>query len=197
MENNILSGEFVCKEIDALFENTVNNILVVDNLDESFDEERTKYSCTMNWTKADAEKAKEDFSNLFAQIQKISFRWKSEPLLEDLFEIYSKYIKDFEERYDVGNIEDSDSIEGKIFLGKELTKEEQEYYDKYIDDLREQANDRLGEDNQFSLNLISRARRFCRLLQLNAPQIVVENEVKAFATSYVLFRFCKDIEQVK
>lgn len=69
----------------------------------------------------------------------------------------------------------------------ELTDEEWDLADQYVDWFEENALKRLPVNRCTPIQLINRAKRYSKLIQLGAPESVQENEAKRFAEEFVLY----------
>ncbi len=137
-------------------------------------------------------------------------------LSEDLLSAWRTYLRPFEtENFDFERIADiSDRLDAiadvralarQIAEGHELSPEE-------IDFLNSYTNEQISEDEQkeyeafreilyadcarrigstpFAYRQVIHARRLCRLLELRAPQAIVDKESRALAAAMVLHRYC-------
>ena len=76
----------------------------------------------------------------------------------------------------------------KEAIGIDLTKEERALFQQHILWYQEQALQRLPGKDSASFRLMRAARRYARLVQLNAPYEVQINEAKRLAEAFVLYR---------
>lgn len=81
------------------------------------------------------------------------------------------------------------------YAGETVTREEEEYYDRYMDGRIAEAKKRLG-DSPFAYQTVLRALRYWKLLILEALDIIMNNEAKALAVALTLFRWCNRYEYV-
>lgn len=119
-------------------------------------------------------------------------------------------LEDIDER--ISSIESTREICEEIIAGKEMsdlslsvlhdginvkvTEEERAYVSSFYEARKVASRQRLGVDSPFAYHVILYAKRFCRLLTLEAPDIIVNNEAKALASALTLFRWCKKYEYV-
>ncbi len=144
-------------------------------------------------------------------------------LSEDLLKVWNKYIRDFEigdiDMEQISDISDKyetisiiASISNKRSLGEELsnddqtfysdykdvsvTEEEAALYSAYKDAIYADSKRRVG-DNLAAYDVVIRARRLCRLMSLEAPAIILENEARLLAQAMVIHIYCKNMETVE
>jgi len=188
--------------VDHLYSETdENGMLCIPSWNEGDDEDYTLYSCEMTWKKSDVPGIADKCSNHLKTIEDCAGLAKASPDMKDCpdadyQEFWNTYLLRFEDSTDIGNIEDPDSIEGKLFLGKKLTSEEQQKYDLYCENLYRQAEERLGKNN-FSYAVLIRSMRYFRLLTLNAPKAVTDNEKRILIEALVFFSFCKSLTKIE
>lgn len=147
---------------------------------------------------------------------------KNNLLSEKLFPVWNTYVRPFEtEGFDLDRIrdieerlaitEDVREVCGQISSGKEIDRisadflrdcmdvsvsaEEKAFYEKYCDLVMDDARRRLG-DRPFAYRTLIHARRYCRLITLEAPSIISEREAQALASALALYRYCRRFEYV-
>ncbi|MBE6727701.1 MAG: hypothetical protein E7562_03525 [Ruminococcaceae bacterium] len=76
-----------------------------------------------------------------------------------------------------------------------VSNEEERMYKKYWELRYKQAEKRVGE-NICAHYLIMTAMRLCRLLSLNAPKLIIDNESRELASSMVVHKFAQSKEDV-
>ena len=81
------------------------------------------------------------------------------------------------------------------YLDVTVTKEEDAYYDRYLEVTRNQARSRVN-NNICATSVLLHAKRVCRLMSLHAPAIVIDAEARTFAAAMVMNRFGKQKETV-
>ena len=169
--------------IRALFEETKDGVLEIwyeDKTDEGF-----IAAYPMAWSRADMEELVQQFEILRSQLDRIAAGEQS----EELAEIYNIYVRPYDSCPFVK--EQMDEVLGKLDLALPLAYEEQDLYEQYIRWQEEQASSRLYGKGYNSFGLISRARRYTRLIELKAPQIVIENEAQCLAEELVLYHYSR------
>ncbi len=128
------------------------------------------YQCRMNWNEADRDAALRHFESCY----------------ETTREIAPKF----------------DSIRAS---GAEALPEAQKaFWNTYLRDFESDDNDavcaeadeRVGQ-SPAAYDVIIRARRLCRLMALEAPEIIIRGEANLFAQALVIHRYCKELEIVE
>ena len=76
-----------------------------------------------------------------------------------------------------------------------VSKEEQEYYDLYCDTVLKDVENRVG-NRPFARKVLFFSWRLYKVLELNAPQIIIKNEMRSLAQAYVLYECCDFYEVV-
>lgn len=130
------------------------------------------------------------------------------------FEVWQKYIRKFNatgcdiekinsisERLDIisevkaiskkisnnGNISKDEIEYMKKFIDTAISDSELKYYQKYVDSIYLEATKRLT--GFCAYQVIIRAMRLCKLIHINAPKLVIENEAKTLASALVLNKY--------
>lgn len=174
--------------IRALFEETKEDVLKIWYEDETNEGDMVAYP--MAWSRADMEDLVQQFEILRSQLDRIAAGEQS----EELAEIYNIYVRP----YDACPVDDEQlaDVLDKLELALPLFQEEREQYERYIRWQEEQASSRLSGKGYNAFGLISRARRYTRLMELKAPQIVIENEARCIAEELVLYHWSRINESV-
>ena len=84
-----------------------------------------------------------------------------------------------------------------------LSERQKPFWNTYLRDFGSDDNDaicaeaeaRLGK-SPAAYDVILRARRLCRLMTLEAPEIIIRSEANLFAQALVIHRYCKEMEIV-
>ena len=111
----------------------------------------------------------------------------------------------------ISSIESTREICEEIIAGKEMselslsilqdginvkvTEEEEAYANSFYEARKAECRRRLG-DSPFAYYTVMYAKRFHKLLTLEAPDFIVNNEAKALASALTLFCWCKKYEYV-
>lgn len=169
--------------IRALFEETKDGVLEIWYEDETDKGYTDAYP--MAWSRADMEDLVQQFEILRSQLDRIAAGEQS----EELDEIYNIYVRP----YDACPFDDeqTDKVLDKLEFALPLTQEEQALYERYIHWQEKQASNRLPAKGRNAFQLISHARRYTRLMELKAPQVVIENEARCLAEELVLYHWTR------
>ena len=167
--------------IRALFDETEDGVLEIWYEDET--DEGYTVAYPMAWGRDDMEELVRQFELLRSQLDRIAAGERS----EELEEIYNIYVRP----YDACPFDDeqTDKVLDKLELALPLTQEERTLYEQYIHWQEKQASSRLPAKGHNVFRLISRARRYTRLMELKAPQIVIENEARCLAEELVIYHW--------
>ena len=170
------------------------------------------YQCAVNWNRQDcatmaqcAQALVEDLrrigahraaldGTLFDNFKEVS-RERALSVLEDehLVDVYFTYVYPYTlEDVDLDRVQDiynrwDDCIHAEVFgeVAEPVSEEDKVYYQTYLDAVRAAAEQRIGESICAS-EVIFFARRLCRLLEIGAPEIIVNNELHCFVEALVL-----------
>lgn len=145
------------------------------------------FQCKMDWNQKGLEQVISDFEELYASLLELGEKMRDEEfdpefLSADLKATWNTYIRDFE-------FDDLDDLEIEQLLLKEefeeLTEAEQEAFDEYMGRCRADAEQRL-EKPLAALQAVNRARRFCKLKEIDAPLAVLWHEADYLAQAFVV-----------
>lgn len=169
--------------IRALFEETKDGVLEIWYEDET--DEGYTVAYPMAWGRDDMEDLVRQFELLRSQLDQIAAGERS----EELEEIYNIYVRP----YDACPFDDeqTDKVLDKLELALPLTQEERTLYEQYIHWQEQQASSRLLAKGHNAFRLISHTRRYTLLMELKAPQVVIENEARCLAEELVLYHWTR------
>ena len=179
----------------SMFDNTEpDGTLIIEAwpYDDDNDRNETFYQCSMNWTREDAEKLANEFTDILSKIEIVSEYFdkladnddSNKAVLGDVYDFWKKYIKQFksaDEKYN--QLNQKDINEG------DLTDSEKEELKKYDVFFYKDAEERIGK-GVCPYDVIIRAKRSCVLMYQKAPEIIIRNEMKMFVEALVLQRYC-------
>lgn len=176
--------------IPYLFNSCEDNVLTVVRYDELDEPWHLKY--TMDWSASDVDGLVEKFRQLRAILDRLALMHDAlaesdspeKMIPAEEFAIWNIYVRPFV-GFDVPAEELQELIERD--MAYDLDDEEQETLERYYEWLEEESNKRLQGKHEPAYRLINRTRRYERLVSLNAPEVVVENEARAFAEEFVIF----------
>lgn len=119
----------------------------------------------------------------FHRIFDIDDRLESIALAQDIAMRYAdgKKLKDYEREY----LEEH--------LNVEVTEEEEEYYSEYHRLRIKQSEERVGK-NFYAYETVLFAIRLCRLIELGAPDVIMNNEALRFAEMFVLHEYAAEVK---
>lgn len=125
------------------------------------------YQCRMNWNEADRDAALRLFESCYETMKKIA------------------------EKYDSFRSEADAEI---------LPEAEKQFWNTYlrdfasddIDAICAEAEERVGQ-SPAAYDVIIRARRLCRLMELQAPEIILRSEANLFAQALVIHLYCENL----
>ncbi len=81
------------------------------------------------------------------------------------------------------------------YMNETVTDEELKTYDGYRDAIYADCERRVGS-KPYAYREIIHAKRLCKLISLNAPKIILDNEGRTLAMAMVLNRYCTEAEPV-
>ena len=176
---------------------------------DSVEQERTFY---VNWTAEDAEKVEQRYNLLtsaLARIGRLHDQLKDEEGRKELLseadlEVYNTYVLPYEpfkvnwdELYPIPPCEPDELmslVENTFERGRwgDLIEEEELLIKRYCMWNEEQSQKRIPFNRRSATDLITRARRYEKLISLGAPEIVVTEEGRLLAEEMVLYYFGKE-----
>lgn len=110
-------------------------------------------------------------------------------LTREQMEVWNTYLRPFP--HHGLDMEALAAIWEKEAAGEPVTEQEQALAHQYSRWFEENALKRLPVKRCAPTQLIGRARRYCKLIRLNAPTVVLENEAKRLAEEYILYHCMK------
>lgn len=165
--------------IRAMYANTHDGKLTIG------DEDNGMEILGIDWNEQSMEEVIAYFETLLAALTRLGQMIAGETVPGELREVYDTYIKPYPDHgMDPEMLYD---ISMKAELNMPLTEEEAELLDKHIDWLRENALTRLPFNRCNPSPVIQRARRYVRLMQLNAPAMVMNIEARYLAEELVFY----------
>jgi hypothetical protein len=171
----------------TLFDESRDGELTVGNDDDRFD-------CSVAWDEETAENLAQQCSALVAHLTELACQYdklktETRHLTREQMDVWNTYLKPFPKH---GlDVEALQAIWKKFETGEPVTDEEQALADQYVNWFEENALTRLPHKCCNPALMINRAKRYCKLVRLNAPESVPENEAKRFAEEFVLYHCMK------
>ena len=173
----------ISQYVRTMFEESRDGELTVGNEDDRFD-------CPVEWDEQTAEMLAQRCGELIGHLTELS--WQYDKLLTETrhltkaqFEVWNTYLRPFPDH--CLDMEALQFIWEKFETDAHVTEEERALSDQYVRWFAENALERLPANRCDPIQLISRARRYSKLIRLNAPAIVQENEAKRLAEEFVLY----------
>ena len=128
------------------------------------------YQCRMNWNEEDRDAVLRQYESCFETMRKIAPKFDS--IRSSGAEALSEAQRAFWNTY-LGDFASDD-----------------------IDAICAEAEERVGK-GPAACDVIIRAQRLCRLMSLEAPEIILRGEANLFAQALVIHAYCKDIEIIE
>jgi len=178
--------------IHAMFQDTVDGKLTLTYYPEDGTEEYTQ-TYDMGWTDEDAQAVAQQFDTLRSTLDRIGLMHNAlkdqehneKILTQSELAVWETYLAPFEDHgLDDDVVADADT---KRFYGDQLTAEEEALLERYDAWIEQQCLQRLPYKGRSPVYLINRARRYERLVSLNAPEIIRDNEARCLAEQMVLY----------
>lgn len=173
----------ISEYVRTMFAESRGGELTVGDDDDRFD-------CPVEWDEQTAEILAQQCGELIGHLTDLSGQYdklltETRHLTKAQFEIWNTYLRPFP---DHGlDMEALQFIWEKFETDAHVTEEERALADRYVCWFEENALTRLPFKRCHPAQLINYAKRYCRLVRLNAPAFVLENEGKRFAERFVLY----------
>ena len=182
MINNTIS-----EYVRTMFDESRDGELTVGHEDDHFD-------CPVEWDEQTAEILAQQCGALVANMTELAGWYdmlKIEPrhLTREQLAVWDTYLKPFPQHG--MDMETLQAIWEKFETGDPVTEEERELADRYVNWFEKNSLTRLPIKSCHPAQLINHAKRYCKLVRLNAPAVVLESEAKRFAEEFVLYHCMK------
>lgn len=186
--------------IKLMYEKMDENGVVVIPGWYTLDEPEHRKRCTLRWSEADCEAMRTKFARLKKLLAAFSQEYVGEDaaalqqvLTEEAFDVWNTYLRPLDlSKFDMCAIMD---IDERLTCDVPITDEEYAMYDQYEKACKEQVAQRVG-NNLCAYEEFMRAKRYCRLLALKAPEMICRNEEKTLAAAMVCHAFGENVETV-
>ena len=177
----------ISQYVHTMFDESRDGELTVGNADDRFD-------CPVEWDEQTAELLAQQCSTLVGHLTELSHQFEklrneTRHLTREQMDVWNTYLRPFP-KHNL-DMEALQTIWEKFETGEHITEEEQALADQYVRWFKENALSRLPAKRCDPIQLINRARRYSKLVRLNAPAVVQENEAKRFAEEFVLYHCMK------
>lgn len=182
-----------------MIQNTIFRYILT-MFDESRDGELTlgrnedRFDYPVDWDEQTAKELAQQCSALVGHFKELShqfekLRHETRHLTKEQLDVWNTYLRPFpKHNLDTEKLRE---IWEKTEADMELTEEEWDLADQYVDWFEEHARARLPVKRCTPVLLIDRAKYYSKLIQLNAPEIVQEAQAKRFAEEFVLYHCFK------
>ena len=177
----------ISQYIRTLFNESRDGELTAGDLDDRFD-------YLVEWDEETAEALAQECGTLVGHLTELShqfekLRSETQHLTKKQMEVWNTYLRPFpKHNLDMDALR---TIWEKFDTDASVTAEEYALADQYVLWFEENALSRLPVKRCDPIPLINRARRYSRLVRLNAPAVVQENEARRFAEEFVLYHCMK------
>lgn len=173
----------ISRYVRTLFDESADGFLTAGNTDDRFD-------YPVDWDEQTADALAQQCGRLVEQLTELSMRFETlrtstVQLTAQQLAVWNTYLRPFP-KHDLDMLALT-AIWEKMDTCATLTPQEHALADAYVRWYEENAHSRLPVLRCDPTALIGRARRYSKLVQLNAPAVVRENEAKRFAEEYVLY----------
>ena len=171
----------------TLFDESRDGELIVGDADNQFDYPVEWDEQTANELAQQCSALVRHFTELSHQFEKL--RNETRHLSKEQLDAWNTYLRPFP-----SHGLDMETLRGiweKFETGEPVTEEERALADQYVNWFEENALTRLPRKCCDPVQLINRAKRYCKLVRLHAPEVVRINEAKRFAEEYVLYHCMK------
>lgn len=177
----------ISQYVRTLFNESRDGELTAGDLDDRFD-------YLVEWDEETAKALAQECGTLVGHLTELShqfekLRSETRHLTKDQMEVWNTYLRPFpKHNLDMDALR---TIWEKFDTDASVTEEEYALADQYVLWFEENALTRLPVKCCDPIPLINRARRYSRLVRLNAPAVVLESEAKRFAEEFVLYHCMK------
>lgn len=175
--------DLISQYVRTMFDESRDGELTVGDADDRFD-------CPVQWDEQTAEALALECGQLVGQLTFLAGQYdklltQTLQLTKDQLDIWNTYLKPFPKHgLDMQLLQ---AVWEKSETGETITPPEQALADAYVKWFEKNALARLSVKCCEPIQLINRARRYGKLVRLNAPAAVLESEAKRLAEEFVLY----------
>ena len=167
----------------TLFDESRDGEMIAGDADNQFD-------YPVEWDEHTANELAQQCGALVAHFTALSLQFErlrneTHHLTQEQMAVWNTYLRPFP-KHNL-DMEKLQQIWEKTAVDMELTEEEWDLAEQYADWYEEHAMARLPVKRCTPVQMINRAKRYSKLIQLNAPESVQEEEAKRFAEEFVLY----------
>lgn len=173
--------------VRTMFHESRDGELMAGDADNQFD-------YPVEWDEQTAKELAQQCSTLVGHFKELSHQFEklrneTRHLTKEQLDVWNTYLRPFP-KHNL-DMEALRTIWEKFETDELVTEEEYALADQYVQWFEENALSRLPAKRCDPIQLINRARRYSKLVRLNAPESVQENEAKRFAEEFVLYHCMK------
>lgn len=175
--------KMISQYVHTLFDESRNGELIAGDDDNRFD-------YPVEWDQEAAKHLAQQCSVLIAHLTELSSQYdrlltETRHLTTEQMDVWNTYLRPFT-RHGL-NMEALQTIWEKFEIGEPVTEKERALAEQYVHWFEGNALQRLPAKCGDPIQLINRARRYSKLVRLNAPAILQENEAKRLAEEFILY----------
>lgn len=187
LEVMIMIKDTISEYVRIMFDESRDGELIAGDADNRFD-------YPVEWDEQTADELAQQCSMLIGHLTELSHQYEklrseTRHLTQEQMDVWNTYLRPFP-KHDL-DMQKLQIIWEKYETGANVTDEEQDLANQYAHWYEENAQTRLPVKCCDPVQLINRARRYSKLVRLNAPAVVQENEAKRFAEEFVLYHCMK------
>lgn len=179
--------KMITEYVHTMFQESRSGELSVGNADN-----RSNY--TVDWDEQTAEVLANQCGNLVSIITTLAAQYEklkmdTQHLTKEQLEVWETYLKPFPPH---GlDMDELIAIWEKFEIDEEVSDEERSLADQWMNWFETHSLDRLPIKRCYPSKLINQAKRYCKIVKLNAPEVVQVNEAKRLAEDFVLYHCLK------
>ncbi len=167
----------------TLFDESRDGEMIAGDVDNQF-------AYPVEWDEQTAKELAQQCSTLVGHFTELSHQFEklrneTQHLTKEQLDVWNTYLRPFpKHNLDMEKLQE---IWEKTAADMELTEEEWDLADQYVDWFEEHAMARLPVKRCAPIQVINRAKSYSKLIELNAPENVQEEQAKRFAEEFVLY----------
>lgn len=177
----------ISEYVRIMFDESRDGELIAGDADNRFD-------YPVEWDEQTANELAQQCGTLVGHLTVLSHQFEklrneTRHLTKEQMDVWNTYLRPFP-KHNL-DMEALQLIWENFETGEPVTEEEQTLSNQYVHWFEENALARLPVKCSDPIRLINCARRYSKLVRLNAPESVQENEAKRFAEEFVLYHCMK------
>ena len=169
--------------VRTMFDESREGELTAGDLDNQFE-------YPVEWDEATSEDLAQQCGTLIDHLTQLSGQYErlktdTRHLTQAQLDVWNTYLRPFPKH----NLDNAvlEEIWNKMAADMELSDEEWDLANAYVEWFEQHALTRLPVKRCSPAQMINRAKYYCKLIQLNAPAVVLENQAKRFSEEFVLY----------